>query len=422
MSDHQQEEQELQFQLQSTVISECTEDAEWAGEDVIRLDEAEVAEMSKCDEKPFHVEFVALYEGLSNNQRKYSKEAVETCVDAMVGVNMYKGHIEPGTSSWKYREPVGRVVAAKLDRMNIGGEEVMAAKGKAYITEADPKLRDDIKRKMAGSVSILGNARLVRQFGDNHKTVTKMHKPLKSVDFCNPGSGGLSQAGVTAVVSEMDATVSDPENPVKEPEVQMAMAKLTKEELLSEYKPEITALVGEQVEEQVQEIASGRRELAEQRVAFDDEKKALDETVQEITQARDAAVTERDEWKTKYEQERDARISSDLAVFKNEHIAEMKAEDSSKAKLFDVAAKRITPCVVDGSLDKSKEAFIQNFNKAVEEVSELAEMIAGPAEDVSEAPKKLHDRNPVAQSATSHKLDDILAPTLLKSRESRSEA
>lgn len=422
MSDQHQEEQELQFQLQSTVISECTEDSAWDGDDVQRLDEAEVAEMSKCDEKPFHVEFVALYEGLSNNKRHYSKEAVETCVDAMVGVNMYKGHIEPGTSSWKYREPVGRVVAAKLDKVNIDGKEVLAAKGKAYITEADPKLRDDIKRKMAGNVSILGNARLVRQFGDSHKTVTKMHKPLKSVDFCNPGSGGLSQAGVIAVVSEMDATISDPQTPVKEPEVQMVMAKLTKEELLSEYKPEITALVGEQVEEQVQEIAAGRRELAEQRVAFDDEKKALDETVQEMTQARDNAITERDEWKSKYEQERDARISSDLTVFKNEHVAEMKAGDSTKAKMFDVAAKRVTPSVVDGCFDKSKEAFIENFNKAVEEVSELAEMFASPSEDASEAPKKLHDRNPVAQGAASAKLNDILAPSLRKSRDARSEA
>ena len=419
MSNEDSEQQQLDFKLESAVVSECTDDASWSGDDVVRLDEAEVAEMTKTDAAPFHVEFVALYEGLSNNNRKYSKEAIETCVDAMIGVNMYKGHIEPGTSGWKYREPVGRIVAAKVGKINIDGKETLAAKGRAYITEADPKLRDDIKRKMAGNVSILGNARLVRQYGDSHKTVTKMHKPLKSVDFCNPGSGGLSQAGVTAVVSEMDAKVSDSE-PLQEIEVQMV--KLTKEELLSEYKPEITALVGEQVEEQIQEIAAGRRELAEQRVAFDDEKKALDESVQEMTQARDAVVTERDELMLKYEQERDARITSDLSVFKNEHVAEMKTGDGAKAKLFEVAAKRVTPSVIEGDFEKSKQAFIENFSKAVEEVSELAEMIASPSEDASEAPKKLHNRNPVAQGASSQKLEDILAPELRKSRESRSNA
>jgi hypothetical protein len=413
------EQQQIDFKLESAVVSECTDDGVWDGDGVVHLDESEVAEMTKGDEKPFHVEFVALYEGLSNNKRKYGKEAIETCVDAMVGVNMYKGHIEPGTSGWKYREPVGRIVAAKIDKINIDGKETLAAKGKAYISEADPKLRDDIKRKMAGNVSILGNARIVRQYGDSHKTVTKMHKPLKSVDFCNPGSGGLSQAGVTAVVSEMEAKVSDSE-PLQEIEVQMV--KLTKEELLSDYKPEITALVGEQVEEQVQEIAAGRRELAEQRVAFDDEKKALDESVQEMTQARDAAVTERDDWKSKFEQERDARIASDLSVFKNEHVAEMTEQDGAKAKLFQVAAKRVNPTVVEGDFDKSKQAFIENFSKAVEEVSELAEMFAGPSEDVSDAPKKLHDRNPVAQGSTSQKLEDILSPELRKSRESRSNA
>ena len=145
MSNEDSEQQQLDFKLESAVVSECTDDASWAGDDVVRLDEAEVAEMTKSDSEPFHVEFVALYEGLSNNNRKYSKEAIETCVDAMVGVNMYKGHIEPGTSGWKYREPVGRIVAAKIGKINVDGKETLAAKGKAYITEADPKLRDDIK-------------------------------------------------------------------------------------------------------------------------------------------------------------------------------------------------------------------------------------------------------------------------------------
>ena len=310
------------FELQSAAVSECADDSAWAGDDVVKLDDAEVAEIQAGDDKPFHVEFVALYEGLSRNNKVYGPDAIKSCVDAMIGVNMYKGHVEPGTASWKYREPVGRVVAAKLEKINVGGKDVLAAKGKAYITEGDPKLRSDIKKKMAGNVSILGNARMVRKFGETTKTVTEFHKPLKSVDFCNPDTGGLSHAGVTAVVSEMAATVTETEtDPNATDHEDTKMAKMTKAELLAEYKAEITELVGEQIEEQIQEIADGRRELATERVDMKAKLEEKDGEVAEMKTERDAAVTERDDYKAKFEQERDARIRAEVTAFAAEHVA-----------------------------------------------------------------------------------------------------
>lgn len=401
-------EQKLKFEIQSTAVSEITNDSGWQGEDVISLDNAVIQEIVADDEKPFYVEFTALYEGLSNNDRHYNQEAVKSCVDAMVGVNMYKGHEEPGTQSWKYREPVGRIVAAKLDEMELpDGKRVLAAKGKAYITEADPKLRSDIRKRMAGSVSILGSAKMVRQVNESTKTVTHLHKPLRSVDFCNPGTGGLSHAGVTAVVSEMAAETLDTE--FKE----QPMGKLTKEELLTEYKTEITALVGEQIETQVQEIATGRREIAEARVKFD-------EQISEMTNKVKTAEADRDQWKAKYESERDARIKSDLVVFINAHVAEMKAAEGANAKHIDLALKRTPGTIVNGDLNESKTAFSAALKASLTEVEELAEMIGNAIKpvDAGDKPTKKHVENPGKKVGNA--LSRILSPNLAEARNKRS--
>ena len=408
------------FELQSAAVSECADDSAWAGDDVVKLDDAEVAEIQAGDDKPFHVEFVALYEGLSRNNKVYGPDAIKSCVDAMIGVNMYKGHVEPGTASWKYREPVGRVVAAKLEKINVGGKDVLAAKGKAYITEGDPKLRSDIKKKMAGNVSILGNARMVRKFGETTKTVTEFHKPLKSVDFCNPDTGGLSHAGVTAVVSEMAATVTETEtDPNATDHEDTKMAKMTKAELLAEYKAEITELVGEQIEEQIQEIADGRRELATERVDMKAKLEEKDGEVAEMKTERDAAVTERDDYKAKFEQERDARIGAEVTAFAVEHVAEVAEMDDSDDRLVKMAAKRCTARVIDGDLDKSKKDFTTQFKDALEEVSEMASMFGGtpPADD---------DETPTRRSAGNRKpkkggtdLSKILSPELAKAHKER---
>jgi len=412
-------EEKLAFELQTQTISEIADGDVWTEDGVINMDDAELAEITAGDDKPFYVEFVALYEDMSGNGKIYGKSAVKSCVDAMVGVNMYKGHVEPGTQDWKYREPVGRIVAAREQTISLpDGSKVLAAKGKAYITDGDAKLRSDIKKKMAGSVSILGNARMVRRIGETTKTVTHLHKPLKSVDFCNPGTGGLSHAGVTAVVSEMQGTVeaANPDSKHEEPEMK---TRLTKDELLAEYKPEITALVGEQIEEQIQEIASGRREVATQKEEFKDEKTALEGTVSEMTTARDTAVTEAADWKAKYEAERDLRIQADVVVFANEHVAEMKGLDGANEKLIDMAAKRAESTVVEGDLDKSKAAYTAAFKGALEEVTELAEMFGGDgdAADVSEKPTRKHKKN--GKKGGDDVMNRVLSPAIVKARAAR---
>lgn len=405
-------EQNIGFELLSHNVSEITDKDAWkVSDNVVALSDDVVHEMTKGDDDPFFVEFVGLYEGLSNNDRIYSVSAVKSCVDAMVGVNMYKGHEEPGTQGWKYREPVGRIVAAREQMIDVDGKQVLAAVGKAYITDSDKKLRADIKKKMAGSVSILGNARMIRNGNETTRTVVHLKKPLKSVDFCNPGTGGLAHAGVTAVVSEMVVTTIEPETVTEE----KMTKKLTKEELLAEYKTEIMALVGEQSAAEIQEIANSSRELARQREQFKDEKSAMTAEVAEMKNAAKAAQDEAASWKQRYEAERDARFAADLKVYMAEQVAEMKAKAGNDARLVEVASKRVTVKVVDGDLEKSKTALRNSFDAAYAEVAELAEMVAGEA---AQPARRSHTDNPPARKAGT-KLDALLAPNLAESRAKR---
>lgn len=411
----------LQFAIVCSKISEiAADDKSWQGDDVIAIDESEIAEMTAGDEKPFFVEVTALYEGLNQTKKRfYTEDAVRSCIDAMVGVNMYKGHREPGTESWQYREPVGHIVATKLGRIDLPDRKgVLCAKAKAYITDADPKLRQDIKRKMAGNVSILGNARLVRKMGDDVSQVTKIHSPLASVDFCNPGTAGMAHAGVTAVVAEMDGTT---EVVVKDTNEGKETMKLTKEELLTEYKAEIVALVGEQVESEVAEIAAGRKQLAEERAAFKAEKEGLQAKLATV-EAQVAEMKQQLEAKeAALRAEADKRVEAELKVFVEAHVAEMKGLDGANERLIDMAAKRTAATLVESDLEKSKVAYTASLKANLADVSQIAEMFGGNGQPATPAGKtKQHNGNSrqTSNGDGDDRLKRIMSPDLLSKAKS----
>lgn len=409
------------FSFLSTSVSECTDEG-WDSDNVNSLSEGEIAEIKSKDSDPFHIELIALYEGMSNNNRFYGKEAVKSCSEAMPGVNMYLGHIEPGTAGWKYRPPVGKIIASKVEEIEINGKKVLAAKARAYIPQSEEKLRSDIQRRMAGNVSILGNARMVRKYGETVKTVKEFTKPLKSIDFCNPGTGGLAHAGVTAVVSEMTAEIIQE---IEETTEDTSMAKLTKAQLLIEYKDEITELVGEQVEDKIKDVSAQRTEIAEQKQEFKQQKEELEGSVAEITKERDTAIAERDDWKNKYEAERSENIKAQLEVFAKEHIAEVGEMEGSDEKIIKLASKRCQAQVVDGDLDKSKAAFIETFKAAVEDVAEMAALFGGdnrPPKNEEDKKTKKVDNNRRVDDDDGNRLNSILSTSLAESFKKRATA
>ena len=391
----QKENLKLDFVLETDKVCEIASDAEdWEGDGIESIGSEMLAEMTKNDEKPFFVEIVALYEGLSGNNRQYTKEAVRSCVNAMVGVNMYKGHEEPGTSSWRYREPVGKIVAAKLSEVSVDGQRVLAAKGKAYITEADAKLRGDISRQMAGPLSILGNARAVRELGSAKRTITHIHKPLRSVDFCNPGTNGMSYAGVTAVVREMSNPDSknDPEEPKEQD-----MGKLSKEALLAEYGSVITELVGEQLTDRIGELAKEKKEYAELKQKLEDSETDHKTQISEMEQKVTDLTTERDGLAEQLKKLNDNLLASQLKEFATSHVAEMKKSDDHDENVVEMAAQDLEPVVIDGDLEKSKEDFKNRLANAIKKTEKLAEMFGGNAREADDKTRQ-HRKNPTKNS------------------------
>lgn len=387
-----EDEVKLDFVLETDQVAEITSDTEdWEEDGVIRIESEVLAEMVKGDEKPFFVDITALYEGVSGNNREYTKEAVQSCVKAMVGVNMYKGHEEPGTNSWKYREPVGRIVAARASTIDIDGRRVLAAKGKAYITEADAKLRGDIAKKMAGPLSILGNARAVREFGSSQRTITHIHKPLKSIDFCNPGTNGMALAGVTSIVREM--SVKDQQEPEQEKTPMTTPKKLNKDELLAEYGPEIRALVSEQMDGQFTELATEKGKLADAQTKFDTDKKELDVTIAEQKTSIDELTTERDTLKTELKDKEQQVLMGQLKEFAATHVAEMKSGDDHAENIVELSAVDLEPVMVEGDLEKSKNVFKDRLAKSVERTEKLAETLGGNPTDADDRTRQ-HKGNP----------------------------
>lgn len=405
---------DLEFQLQTQSIVEITNNDDWSDNSVISMKDSDIKEIIAGDEKPFYIEFIALYEGVSGNNRVYEAGAVKSCATAMIGVNMYKGHQEPGTEAWKYREPAGKIIASKLEKIKLAdGSVVLAAKGKAYITETENKLRSDIRKKMAGSVSINGYARIVQKPNSDLKTVVELRNPLSSIDFCNPGTGGMSHAGVTGIVSEMVGVEKNLKN-----EDQM---KLTKEQLIAEYASEITEIIGDRISKQVKEIADSKHQLANDRESFKAEKAELEAKVAEITKSRDAVLSELEKMKADFEKEKSSRIVIELEKFAASHVAEMIEEDSDSKNLIEIAAKRTKAILVDNDLEKSKSAFVANLKSAIDDLSELSEIFGGSVnknsddDDEGKPPTKNHKKN---HKKGSDLFSRFISPELQKSGKS----
>lgn len=401
---------ELNCVLQTYVnVSEIKSDSTvWSGEDVQQLDAAIVSEMIKGDENPYFVELTALHECISNNKSIYTPEAVKTCVDVMVGVNMYKGHQQPGTESWAYREPVGKIVAARLDTIeDASGKRVLAAKGKAYISEADPKLRSDIKKKLAGPVSILGDAKASRVLGAINRTITRITS-LKSIDFCNPGTGGIPSCGVTAVVSEMADTSVTGTEPTEN-----KMAKLTKEQLLTEYTTEITEIMGGRIDADMKLLADEKRAI---HALKDEHATKLNELTAQVAEMKKLADDEKkrgNDLAAKLVTAEGKLLILEVEKHANAKVAEIRATNKYDARVIDLAVEGIAVSLVDNDLTKSQADYDTKFTKEVERLAKVAEMMK-PAGTQTTPRTKVTSGNPTPGNNFNDRMASILNPELAK--------
>ena len=390
----------MKFETINQTIAEIAKDDKgWDGDDVSRIEDRVIKEMIEGDKDPFFVEFIALHETLSENKNEYTEDSVKSCVEAMLGVNMYKGHEQPGTEDWKYREPVGQVIASKLTTIEVGGKRVLAAKGKAYITEADPKLRSDIRKKMAGPVSVLGNAKTVRDLQTGIKKVTKINS-LKSIDFCNPGTGGIKTCGVTAIVKEMSSAE----------DIEEQTMKLTKEQLVAEYGAEIKEIAAKYIDEDLKTVADEKKKVAEAQAALEKTKDEVSVKISEMQSLIDSEKKKIMDLQAALDSEKKLRLESELKVHVNAKISEMKS-GKIDSRIIDVALENIQANIVDLDIEKSKNDFNSRIDKEVERLNKISEMFSkkDPKEDSSDTTKKSKNKDGGNRKVT---LADIMNKSL----------
>jgi len=342
------------------------EDTTWESDRMWSLEDTEIAEMVKGDPDPFFILMDAARTGISKNMKNYTEKSIYNVAELVIGKQMYLGHQRPEDRAYEYRIPQGRVVESRVDKIiDNDGQEVYVTKAKAYVSREAKTLRTNIREKMAGPVSIDGVAVLEMNGDENIPDVVEITK-LRSVDFCNPGTEGIKEAGVKAIVSEMDS--SDGEEQMK---------KLTKSELLSQYEGEIREIASEKVDEVKKEydteIQEMKKELSVKDLKIKELEKQVETTVQEMDQLKNDHVTVQNKLNT-----------SKLEDFKREYIVKLDTTDEIREML----AEKIE-VVLGEDFDTSKETLQKNIDGKLSEIREIMDKVKTQKTSAGNPPKKI---------------------------------
>lgn len=355
--------------------------------------------------EPMFVEVLVLHEGHSvktdgTENIGYAARTVHDVAKLLPGAIGYLGHPQPGTEEWKYRTPVARYVASRVERRdvpNVG--TVPCAVGKAYISAAAKELRTHIREGMAGPVSLNGTAFFKAVRGRRTNETVGM-KQLKSVDFCNPGTAGIPAAGITGVVREIAGEGGDPTQGDKSMGVETNPTIRSKADLLREY-PEFCQAV---INDETASLNSTLEEVREQKAKADEtvatlqgEKETLEAKVEEMTKAHTEA-TERAEKSEKTVREMQnavalGKVKDALQKKISERIEAAKSGENAKAEVAVLEMARddfaLDATVLaekdDENLTLSLKAAESAFDGKVSEVRKFAEKFGTPGSaDVKE--------------------------------------
>ena len=285
-------------------VREIAPDDKTSWDHIIDFDVAEVQKALGGDEagEPMFVEVDVLYVGQSRKEDGsenigYSEKTVRETAGLLPGTIAYLGHQDPKKRDFEYRVPVGKYVAGRVvtkDVPNVG--RVPVAVGKCYVSAAAKTFRTHVKEQLAGPVSIHGTAAFKAEHGRRTNQTVGMRR-LKSVDFCNPGTPGMKEAGVTAVVREIaNSSGSEPEGAPKMPdavkfssvsEMQAAYPDLCKfliQQEVSSYEKTVSEM-RDRAETAEGKVETLEGEVEEQKKRADDAEKAHKEATERADKA-----------------------------------------------------------------------------------------------------------------------------------------
>lgn len=345
------------------------------------------------DEKPMFAEVLVLHEGHSRKSDgskniHYARKTVEDLAKMLPNTLAYLGHQRDSDVEYEYRTPVGKYVAARVEERDIKDVgRVACAVGKVYVSSAARDFRTHLREGLAGPVSISGTALFKASNGQRTNDTLGMSR-LKSVDFCNPGTPGVANAGVTGLVQEIAPTApAAGAAPMAD-----VLPRLTRTDLLREYPEVVKSIVTDETsayEKTVKEITA-RAEKAEAAVTtLTAEKTAAEGKVTQMTSAHKEATERATKAEGKVsEMEAAVRLGTVKEAFaKTVETRIKKAKDEknvAEASVLEIARGRL---VLDKSVlaasDDEKQtlslvAASAKFDSVVSEVREMAKAFGAP--------------------------------------------
>lgn len=344
-------------------------------------------------EKPMFAEVVVLHEGYSKKSDGsknigYSRKTVDDLAKMLPGTQAYLGHQREEDAEYEYRHPVGKYVASRVEERDIKDVgRVACAVAKLYVSAAAKDFRTHLHEGLAGPVSLSGTA-LFKALNGQRTNETIGMRRLKSVDFCNPGTSGVSGAGVTGLVQEI-ASATAPGAPAMADNV---LPRLTRADLLREFPEIIRSIVADETstyEKTVKEITA-RAEGAESKATIlTGEKTALETKVTDLTKAHTEATKRAETAEGKVSEMtaavRLAGVKDAFVKTVDERIKKAKDEKNvAEASVLEIARGRLVlgkDVLKDNDDEKQTLSLVAagaKFDTTVAEVREMAKAFGAP--------------------------------------------
>lgn len=212
--------------------------------DLVKLEDG-LAEkvVDPSDTDPMFVTIEVLNEGVSRNNRRYTKELIASVAEQInrKRVDGYRGHLTEEERS--HKAPDAETIWLGATVKEVGGKVRLFAKG--YVLPYAANLRSYLRSaKAAGknvAVSIYGKAIGAK---DAAGVMTMSQFNLESVDWARPGSEGVQNMGMFSVTAEMS---DDSNNPLKGDDVNREEAiKSAKVSELRELNPEVVQEIAQE--------------------------------------------------------------------------------------------------------------------------------------------------------------------------------
>lgn len=215
----------------------------------------DIKEITKNDKEPLFVTLEVLHEGVSKNNRRYSKEVIRSIAEQIneIKPDAYEGHLKEEDRATKRPKPKTLWLGATTKE--VDGKLRLFAKG--YILPYAKDLKQYLKAAKAASkkvaVSIYGQAKAIWNSLDNVYDLSNF--VLESIDWARSGAEGVPSLGYLKLTSEMEGDgIENREDIISK--LTVGEVKKFNPDLISEIKEMVKDEVSNDIDDKINEEAN----------------------------------------------------------------------------------------------------------------------------------------------------------------------